>query len=136
LANCRAQLAGAAAYRSVGPLFEAAPHAGEVIGIYLFRRDETRVNCAAPAKAPPNRTPQVAGPPAKLPAKNADPPAVQKPKSNDLRVGTRVKVRAAGDDYDGKIGTIQTQLDDDGDGLTIGVILKATNMYTPTLQRN
>ena len=37
-------------------------------------------------------------------------------------MGARVKVKADGDDYDGKIGTVQTHLDNDGDGLTIGVI--------------
>ena len=39
-------------------------------------------------------------------------------------VGARVKVRAGEDDYDGEVGIVQTHLDDDGDGLTIGVIFK------------
>jgi hypothetical protein len=31
-------------------------------------------------------------------------------------------VSGKSDDYDGKVGTVQTRLDDDGDGLTIDVI--------------
>lgn len=108
---------------------------GEVIGIYLFRRDDTRVNRAAPSKSPPKSTPRVSTPSVKLPAKSADPPAAQKPRSNPLDVGARVKVKAAGDDYDGKLGTVQTHLDDDGDGLTIGVIFKNDDQvyaFSPT----
>ena len=45
-------------------------------------------------------------------------------------MGARVKVKADGDDYDGEIGPVQRHLDDDGHGLTIGVIFNGDkNLY-------
>jgi hypothetical protein len=53
--------------------------------------------------------------------------AVAKPAAGVLAPGAAVKVKSAGDDYDGKIGTVKHHLDDEGDGLTIGVIFKGDN---------
>jgi hypothetical protein len=116
---------------------------GEVVGIYLFRRDDARVNRATPPKAPatprslpaPNSNSKPLTSPAKQLDQPSTPPSSHKPTPGVMGVGARVKVKSAGDDYDGKIGTVQTHLDDDGDGLTIGVIFKGDKhlyAFSPT----
>jgi hypothetical protein len=105
---------------------------GEVVGIYLFRRDDTRVNRVTPQKAPakprslsaPNPNPKPLSSPAKKLDQPSTPSSSHKPTPGVMGVGARVKVKSAGDDYDGEIGTVHTHLDDDGDGLTIGVTFK------------
>ena len=103
---------------------------GEVVGIYLFRRDNTRAKrtrppttvasattaqskaTAASSAAPVPSAPHAAAKPATPNAKRAD----------GLRKGMRVRVRAPGEESHGMVGTFKEHLDDDGDGLTIGVV--------------
>jgi hypothetical protein len=82
-----------------------------------------RTNARSPSAPSPKSTPATT-PSINQSAQRSSPPSTHKPRPNTLDVGARVKVRAGEDDYDGKVGTVQTHLDDDGDGLTIGVIFK------------
>ena len=84
---------------------------GEVVGIYLFRRDDTRVNRATPVKAPgKSRSLSAPSPKSTLAttpsvnqsAQRSSPPSTHEPRPNTLDVGARVKVRASGDDYDAR----------------------------------
>jgi hypothetical protein len=108
---------------------------GEVIGVYLFRRGDTRVNRSAPTNtsskvsiaasrpaAPALSAAQRPSPSKPTPGANL--PSVKQPRPSTLDVRARVKVTAADDDRFGQIGTVQSHLDDDGDGLTIGVVFR------------
>ncbi len=106
---------------------------GEVFGIYLFRRDDTRANRVKP---PPK--PAVAKPvPSKVTTAKAAPPKQSSPQltasmgskqAQSPRKGMKLRVKAPGDDYDGTVGTFHQYLDDDdGDGLTIGLLFDGDN---------
>ena len=44
--------------------------------------------------------------------------------TQEFKTGMKVRVVAAGDESDGKVGFFHQYLEDDGDGMTIGVLFK------------
>ncbi len=73
--------------------------------------------------APPPEEPPSPAPPQHVEAGN-------RRIAQELEKGMRVRVAAAGDECDGKVGTFHEYLDDDGDGMTIGVLFKGdTHIY-------
>lgn len=105
---------------------------GEVVGIYLFRRDDTRTkrtkppSTVGPAKVAQSTATAVksAAPKPSVPTKLASrssAPTGKKP-TDVLRKGMRVRVRAPGEESHGMVGTFKEHLEDDGDGLTVGVV--------------
>ncbi|BBY43418.1 hypothetical protein [Mycolicibacterium celeriflavum] len=94
---------------------------GEVVGIYLFRRNESQSKASTPppkkALMTPNPTKALSAP--KTASQRAVPADANG--ASTFVVGEKLRVRAAGDEYDGKVGTFHEYVDDQGDGLTIGV---------------